>query len=86
MRTLSLPRCCSQVNEGLSCQETYETATGDAGRRARQLRAAGYRVNVQSMGPQVTPVGSVRLTLVDIWPGRNLDTCELPPVQVVPWT
>ena len=39
-------RCYGQVNQGLWCQEHYETTSRDAGRRARQLRKAGYRVSV----------------------------------------
>lgn len=70
--------CCGQVNSGSWCQETYETASRDAGRRARQLRAAGYHVTVASLGMQVTPLGLIRMTLVDIRPGSHEDTFYLP--------
>jgi hypothetical protein len=56
----------------------YETSARTAGRRARQLRAAGYLVTVTSLGTQVTPVGYVKMTMVDIRPGVHRDTCELP--------
>lgn len=55
-------------------QEWYETASGDAGVRARQLRKLGYRVYSSAMGPQVTNVGVVKMTLVDIEPGTSGDT------------
>jgi hypothetical protein len=74
---------CSQVNNGRFCQETYETPFRDAARRARQLRLAGYQVAVGPMGPQVTPVGVVKLTLVDIRPGTHADTFNLPEVGTV---
>jgi len=56
-------------------QEVYETSTGDARRRANQLRKAGFRVISASLGPQTTPVGSVRLTALTIEPinGKTLD-------------
>lgn len=56
-------------------QEVYETASKDAVRRARQLRKAGYRVVVSPMGLQVTKVGLVKLTMVDI---RGGDTSNTP--------
>lgn len=75
--------CHSQINQGRWCQEWYETASRDAGRRARQLRKLGYRVAVESMGTQVTSVGLVKMTLVDIRPDNGLDdTCDLPRVEI----
>ena len=47
-------------------QEIYETASRDAGRRTRQARAAGHRATAGALGPQVTPVGTVRMTIVNI--------------------
>ncbi len=81
--TTELLKCCSQVNQGNWCQETYETGTGQAGKRARQLKSLGYLVAVQAMGPQVTPYGVVKLTLVDIRKGNNPDTQGLPPVEIL---
>ena len=77
--------CCKQVNAGRWCQESYETASRDAGRRAKQLRKLGYQVSVSAMSFQVTPLGSLKLTLVDIRPGSNADTCDLPKVDMVDW-
>ena len=78
-------RCMNAVGTAEWRQEWYETASGDAARRARQLRAAGYRVTVQGMGPQVTPVGTVRSTLVSIQPGTHADVCGLPEVTLADW-
>lgn len=77
------PICYGQVNTGNWCQETYESASRDAARRARILRKAGYIVTVIPMGPQVTRVGVVNLTMVDIRPGKGMaDTFYLPPVKI----
>ena len=80
-----LPQCMLQVNQGRWCQESYETVTGDARKRASQLRKLGYQVAVCSLGSQVTPLGMIKTTLVDIRPGRHEDTCDLPPVERVSW-
>ena len=74
--------CCNQINSGHWCQEWFETASRDAGLRARALRSAGYRVTVSGMGSQVTGLGVIKLTLVDIRPGVHSDTQYLPPVRV----
>ncbi len=80
------PKCLQQVFGRGWTQETYETASRDATVRAKVLRAAGYAVNVGSLGPQVTPLGTIKLTLVDIRPGHlGLDTADLPPVERVEW-
>jgi hypothetical protein len=47
-------------------QEHYETVSRDARRRAAELRKAGFRVYVSAMGPQVTAVGIVRMTMITI--------------------
>lgn len=47
-------------------QEWYETASRDAGRRARTLRKAGFRVSVECMGVQVTRVGRVKMTILSV--------------------
>lgn len=79
------PQCCLQVNAGHWAQESYETSSGDAKRRAKELRAAGYHVTVFAMGRQVTPLGVIKLTMVDVRPGRNPDTFYLPEVERVEW-
>lgn len=56
-------RVCSRANHA---QEWYETASRDAGQRAKELRAQGFRVYVSGMGPQVTGVGVVKMTLVTV--------------------
>lgn len=76
------PVCYIQINTGRWCQESYETTSRHAAKRAKTLRAAGYRVAVQALGPQVTNVGTVKMTLVDVQPGTNADTFGLPPVRV----
>jgi len=58
-------------------QESYESASGNARKRANQLRKLGYQVAVSSMGMQVTPVGSVRLSMVTIFnPDDNVPDVE----------
>ena len=55
--------------------EWYCTKSRHAGRRARQLRKLGYTVLVSGMGPQVTGVGVVKMTLLSI---RGDDAHEAP--------
>lgn len=74
--------CYGQVNAGRWCQEHYESASRHAARRARELRKAGYAVTVAPQGLQVTGVGTVRMTMVDIRPGSHEDTFGLPAVQL----
>lgn len=58
---------CYQVIKAQNAQqEWYETASGDARRRKAQLRREGFDCHVSPMGPQVTPVGIVKMTLVHI--------------------
>lgn len=71
-------KCYGQVNQGLWCQEWYESSSRDAGRRTRQLRKLGYDAVSSAMGEQVTDVGRVKMTLVDIRPGARRDTLDLP--------
>lgn len=73
-------RCYGRVVTRSACQEWYETASRDAGRRARELRSLGFKVNVCGMGYQVTPVGQVKMTLVTIaHDGENIP----PKIEVV---
>lgn len=58
--------CYQRVGGNGWTQEMYETASRDAGKRARELRKAGYRVTVSGLGSQVTNVGRVNMTMVDI--------------------
>ena len=60
-------------------QEHFETASKDAGQRAKVLRKAGFNVDVSALGPQVTNVGIVKMTMVTISnPNENV-----PEVNVV---
>lgn len=77
------PVCYGQVRGRDWVQEWYETASRHAGARARQLRKLGYRVSVSGMGQQVTPVGTVNMTLVDYRGGDLAEGNELPPVKIV---
>jgi len=61
-------------------QEWYETASRDAGRRARQLRELGFSVSVCGMGSQVTSVGRVNMTLLTVHDG---DMDSIPSVPTV---
>ena len=74
--------CLLQVNQGNWCQESYETASGDARTRARQLRKLGYKVHTSAMGMQVTEYGRLKLTMVGIRPGEgHIDTTGLPAIK-----
>lgn len=77
--------CMQSVTGRNWTQESYETASGDARKRAKELRAAGYIVAVCPLGSQVTPLGLIKITLVDIRAGRHQDTTEIPPVKKVDW-
>ena len=75
-------KCYGQINQGNWCQETYETASRDAGRRARQLRKSGFQAHAGVMGSQVTSVGMVKLTMLTILPGSHSDTLDIPKVDI----
>ena len=55
--------CYGQVKFVDHFQEHYETASRDAGRRAKDLRRAGMKVNVSS-SMQVTSVGLIKMTML----------------------
>jgi hypothetical protein len=57
-------------------QESYESRSGDARKRAQQLRKLGFKVSVEGMGSQVTPVGRVTMTLLTI---HKTGDREIPP-------
>ena len=58
---------CYGVTDGPGWrQEVYESSTREAGARVRQLKRAGIHATACPMGLQVTSVGMVRLTLVNI--------------------
>jgi hypothetical protein len=78
MKTPATPICYGQTLFHGHVQEFYESASRHAGMRAKQLRAAGFRVATCSMGYQVTNVGSVKMTLLDAFG----DIYNLPKVQL----
>lgn len=84
MRVSDLVVCYGAVNTGRWCQEWYETASRHARRRAAELRRLGYHVSAEGMGPQVTEVGRIKMTILDIRPGTHEDTFDLPPVTTEP--
>lgn len=59
-------------------QEWYETASGDARRRARELRKAGFGITVSSPSEQITTVGIMKMTLVTI--SLSFVGVDIPPV------
>ena len=81
--TKTQPVCFLQVNSGHWCQESYDTQSRDANRRANDLRKLGYKVTVFAMGSQVTKLGLLKLSMVDIRPGSNGDTFGLPAVEML---
>ena len=76
------PVCYGQTITHNCVQEWYETTTRDAGRRAKALRSAGYRVVVAGMGLQVTNVGLVKMTLLTAY-GDYDQMCAVPAVRIV---
>lgn len=70
--------CYGQIRTHTCQQEWYETASRDAGKRAKELRKAGYRVSVEGMGSQVTSVGTIKMTLLTIFnPDDNIPVVKL---------
>jgi len=66
------------INTGSWMQEWHATQDLTAGKRARDLRKLGYIVRVTNMGTQITEVGSLKMTLVDVRPGLHEDTFGIP--------
>ena len=58
-------------------QESYDSASGDAKKRATQLRKLGYKVTVSALGSQVTPIGIIGISMVTIYnPDDNVPKVE----------
>lgn len=74
--------CYLQVRGRNGIQETYETSSRHAGQRARQLRKAGYRCSASALGLQVTAVGLIKLTVLNIFIDRPEQHDDLPAVRV----
>ena len=75
--------CLSSVGTPTWRQESYETQSGHARRRAKELRKAGYDVKIGSLGAQITPVGLAKITMVTIRPGTHSDLDNLPELATV---
>lgn len=73
--------CYGQTIGRTFCQEWYETASGDAGKRARLLRKAGFRVVTSSMGEQVTGLGRIKMSMVSFWYAEG-GYDNIPPVRI----
>jgi hypothetical protein len=65
------------VNQGTWAQESWDTGNPAIRARIKNLRARGYEVMVSSLGMQVTPVGVIKMTMIDIRPRSNTDTCDI---------
>jgi hypothetical protein len=67
MQNITKPvTCYSKVRGWDWQQEIYESASRDAGRRAKQLRKLGFTITTSPMGLQVTRVGLVKLTMLNV--------------------
>jgi len=75
---MEAPICYGQVKCHDRGQEWYESASGHARLRAAALRKAGFQVTTSSQGQQVTPMGAIKMTLLQ-WQG---DCDSLPAVHV----
>ena len=68
-------KCFNRLNNGKWAQEIYETASGYAAIRSKQLRDLGYIVSVSCVRCYQN---QVKKTLVDIRPGCHEGTYNLP--------
>lgn len=62
------------VNEGRWCQATVSTGATGIRTAASILRREGYQVSVGSMGNQVTRLGVLKMSMINVRPGTNPDT------------
>ena len=69
------------VNQGTWAQETWDTGNPGIRKRVADLKKRGYRVVTSAMGTQVTRVGVIKMTLINIRPGNNPDTCGIEDVS-----
>lgn len=74
--------CLLKVDTRDNRQEWYETLSNEARGRAKQLRNAGYRVVVSSMGRQVTRYGNIKLTLLTVL-GANASHDGFPEIETI---
>lgn len=59
------------TNSGNWCQATVSTGAVGIRTATNILRRCGFKVVTSSMGLQVTSVGSIKMTLIDIRPGSE---------------
>ena len=81
-KTMNSIRCYGQVSGNSWTQEHYESSSRDAGRRTKALRAVGFNAHTIPMGLQLTSVGAIRMTMVDIRYSANQDSSMLPQVDL----
>jgi len=62
------------VNNGSFCQVALPSGEPCIRTIASILRRYGFIVKTWAMGRQVTNVGTIRLTMIDVRPGNNPDT------------
>ena len=62
------------INQGNWCQATVSTGAVGIRTAASILRRGGYHVRTLAMGNQVTLLGVIKSTLIDVRPGINGDT------------
>lgn len=84
---IKTPKCMYYTSGCGWILESYASASGDARRRASQLRKLGYKVAVSPLGSQVTPLGLIRLTMVNISSRDNhKDITDIPSAAKFEWT
>ena len=62
------------VNQGSWCQASVSTGTAGIRTASSILKREGYQVSVSSMGMQVTHVGLIKMSLINVRPGQHDDT------------
>lgn len=62
------------INNGFWCQATIETGAPGLRTACSVLRRLGYVVRTSSLGRQITSLGSIKATMIDVRPGGQPDT------------
>lgn len=62
------------VNQGNWCQASVSTGALGIRTATAILRREGYKVTVCSLGSQVTQLGTMKRTIIDVRPGSHEDT------------
>ena len=75
------------VNSGNFCQVSLPSGESCIRTICHILRQFGWQVKTWSMGMQVTRMGTIKLTMIDVRPGKNPDTLggegHLPTVNTI---